>query len=71
MEEVTPKERGFANTISATVNIDIFALYIFSGYWHLSSIRENMYIVEITLIMPQRDKYVKNANINLRKIAYF
>ena len=32
IEEVTPNERGFADTIRATVNIVIFVLYIFSGY---------------------------------------
>ena len=38
------------------VNIDIFALYIFSHYSHLSHIRENMNNVKISFTMPYRVK---------------
>ena len=33
--------------IAITVNVDIFALYIFSRYSRLSNVRENMCIVKI------------------------
>ena len=53
------------------MNLDIFALYIFSRYSRLSNIRENMYIVKITVIMQHRGKNIKYANINLREIDNF
>ena len=46
------------------MNVDIFALY-------MSNIRENMYIVKITLMMPDKGDNIKNANINPREIANF
>ena len=56
---------------TVTVNVDIFALYIFSRYSRLSNIRENMYIVKITYIMPHRGKNIKIANANPREIVDF
>ena len=53
------------------MNVDIFALFIFSRYSRLSNIRKNMYIMKITCIMPHRDKNIKIANINPREIANF
>ena len=52
-----------------TVNVDIFALYIFSRHSRLSNVRKNMYIVKITFIMLHRENNFKNAKINPRKIA--
>ena len=40
-----------------TVNIDIFALYIFSRNSRILDIRENMYTSKITFINAQRVKY--------------
>ena len=57
--------------LTNTVNVDIFALYIFSRNSRLSNIRENMYIVKITCIMAHRGKNIKIGNINLREIANF
>ena len=54
-----------------TVNVDIFALYIFSRHSRLSNVRENMYIVKITFLMLHRGNNVKNAKINPREIANF
>ena len=55
-----------------TVNVDIFALYIFS---RLSNVHENIYIVKITFIMLHRGNSIKNImtvqNINPREIANF
>ena len=52
---------------SRTVNVDIFALYIFSRYSR--NVRENMYIVKITFIMLHRGNYIKNAKIKPHEIA--
>ena len=54
-----------------TVNVDIFALYIFSRYSCLSNIRENMYIVKINFIVPHIGKHIKNAKIDQREIVNF
>ena len=54
-----------------TVNVDIFALYIFSRYSRLLNVRENIYIVKITFIMLHRGNNIKKAKINLRQIANF
>ena len=35
------------------------------------NVRENMYSVKITFIMPRRVNNIKHANLNSRKIAYF
>ena len=35
-----------------TLNVDIFALYIFSRYSRFINIRENIYIVKITFVIP-------------------
>ena len=54
------------------MNVDIFALYIFSRYSRLSNICENIYIVKITFIMPHRGSNIKKkAKINMREIANF
>ena len=51
------------NTIKklATVNVEIFALYILSRYSRFSNIRENMYNLKITYIIPHRGINIKNA----------
>ena len=54
-----------------TVNVDSFALYIFSHHLCLSNIRENIYIVKITFIMPHRSSNINNTKINLREFADF
>ena len=54
-----------------TVNVYIFALYIFSRYSRLSNCRQNIYIVKTTLIMLHRGNHIKNAKINIREIANF
>ena len=52
-------ERGFKKKVSTcltlecnTVNVDIFALYIFSRYSRFSKIDENIYNLKTTCIMP-------------------
>ena len=57
--------------ISCTVNVDIFALYIFSRYSRLLNVHENIYIVKKTFIMLHRGNNIKNAKINPHKIANF
>ena len=54
-----------------TVNVDIFTLYIFSSYSRISHIRENIYSVKITFIMPHRGSNIKNTNINQREMVNF
>ena len=55
-----------------TVNIDIFALYIFPAFCaFIKCLRKNMYIVKITCIMLHRGNNIKNGKINQRKIANF
>ena len=58
-------------TIYNIVNVEIFVLYIFSRYSRFRNIRENMFIVKITYIMPYIDNNLKNANINPHEIANF
>ena len=53
------------------VNVDIFALYIFSHNSCLSNFHENMYIVKITFVMLHRGNNIKNAKINPREIVNF
>ena len=53
------------------MNVDIFALYIFSRNSRLSNVRENIYIVKITFILLHRGNSIKNAKINPREIANF
>ena len=54
-----------------TVDIDIFALYIFSRCSRFLNVRENMYNMKITFIVPPKGNTVKNANINPREIVNF
>ena len=54
-----------------TVNVEIFALYIFSRYSRFSSIRENIYNLKTSYIMPHRGNIIKNANLSPRDIANF
>ena len=54
-----------------TVYVDIFALYIFSPYSRFSNIREDIYNLEITCIMPHRVYNFKNANVSPREIPNF
>ena len=53
------------------MNVDIFALYIFSHNSCLSNFHENMYIVKITFVMLHRGNNIKNAKINPREIVNF
>ena len=53
------------------MNVDIFALYIFSRYSRLSNARKNIYIVKITFIMLHRGNNIKNAKKNPREIDNF
>ena len=55
------------------MNVEMFALYIFSRYSRFRNIRQNMFIAKITFIVPYRpiDNNIKNANIDLREIANF
>ena len=48
------------------MNIDIFALYIFSRYLRFLNVRVNMFNVKITFIMPFR-----GTNLNPCDIASF
>ena len=52
-----------------TVNVEISVLYIFLCYSRFSNIRENMYNLKITFIMPHRGNNFKNANLSPREIA--
>ena len=54
-----------------TVNVDIFALYIFSRNSRFLDMRENMYPSKITFIIAYRTSCTKNANFNTREIAHF
>ena len=54
-----------------TVNVEIFALYIFSGFSSFSIIRENIYNLKINFIIPHRGNKTKNANLSPREIANF
>ena len=45
-----------------TVNVQFFALYIFSRYSRFRSVRENMYIVKSSFIMPDIDNNLRIAN---------
>ena len=53
------------------MNVDIFALYIFSRHMRFSNIRENMYTVKITFHMLSRGNAIKNANISPHGVAHF
>ena len=46
-----------------TVNVDIFALYIFLRFSRFSNIRENIYNLKITCIMPNRGNYIGNSKL--------
>ena len=54
-----------------TVNVDIFAMYMFSLNSRFLNIRKNMYTVKITFVISQRDRYAENANFDTREIAHF
>ena len=54
-----------------TVNVDIFALYIFLRYSRFSNFRENIYNLKTSYIMPHRSNIIKNANLSPREIANF
>ena len=54
-----------------TENVDIFTLFIFLRYSCLSNIRENIYIMKITFIIPHRGSNINNVNINLCDIVNF
>ena len=53
------------------VNVEMFALYIFSRYSRFSNIRENIYNLKFSYIMPHRTNIIKNANLSSREIANF
>ena len=63
--------KSAALTPSTTVNVEIFASYIFSRNLRFSNIRQYMYIVKITFIGPYRDNNIKNGNIDPREISIF
>ena len=48
------------------MNVDIFALYIFSR-----AFKYPRKYVKITCIMPHRGNNIKNANLSRREIPYF
>ena len=54
-----------------TVNVEIFALYIFLLNSRFLNIRENIYAVKITIIIALRVVFTKNANFNPPEIAHF
>ena len=43
--------------VECTVNVDIFALYIFSPYLRFLNVHENIYPSKITIIIPLRPSY--------------
>ena len=53
------------------MNIEMFALYIFSYCLRFRNIHENVFIIKITFIMPYMDNNNKTANIDLLEIANF
>ena len=53
------------------MNVEIFARYIFSHYSGFSNIRENIYNLKITCIMPHRGNNIKDANLSPPKIVNF
>ena len=53
------------------MNVEIFALYIFSRYSRFSNIRENTYNLNKILVLCHRDINIKSANSNPREIANF
>ena len=53
-----------------TVNIEMFALYIFTRNFRILNIHENIYTMKITLI-AYRASYPYNVNFDPRKIAHF
>ena len=57
--------------ISYTVNVYIFALYIFSRNSRFLNLRENIYTSKITFIITYRANYTQNANFNTHEIAHF
>ena len=54
-----------------TVNVGIFASYIFSRNSRFLNIHENMYTVKIPFMLAYRVIYSQNVNINPREIANF
>ena len=58
---------------STTVNVEMFALYIFLSYSRLSHIHQNMYNIKISFTMPYRANIykIKNANLYSREIDNF
>ena len=51
-----------------TVNIEMFALYIFSLNSRFLNMREKLYTVKITIIISERPK---NANFNPCEFVHF
>ena len=49
----------------------MFALYIFLRYLHFLNIRENIYNLKITYIMPHRGNNINYANLSPCEIATF
>ena len=54
-----------------TVNVEIFALYIFSRFSRLSNMGENIYNLKITFFIPHTSNKIKYANLSPREIANF
>ena len=53
------------------MNVEIFALYIFSRFSRLSNMRENIYNVKLTFIIPHTSNKIEYANLSPCKIANF
>ena len=67
----TPGSATDRHSTMHTVNVEIFALYIFPLNSRFLNIRENIYTVKITIRIAQRVICTKNANFNPREITHF
>ena len=56
---------NFVYALWGTVNVEIFTLYIFLRYLRFLDVRENMYHVKITFIMPCKGNIVKNVKLSI------
>ena len=57
--------------IDDTVNVEILALYVFLRFSRLSNMRENIYNLKTTFIIPHTSNKIKYANLSPREIANF
>ena len=56
---------------SITVNVEIYALYIFLHNLQVLKIQENIYIMKISFTIQLRGNIMKNTNINPRENVNF